>query len=121
MPKPFMFATGIENSYPTITLPDGSLHRVDEMEKCGHYKNWRIDFQLVKELGIEFLRYGPPYHRTHTGPDQYDWSFTDETFNELRHLKIHPIVDLCHFGVPDWIGSFQNPDFPRLFADYGAA
>jgi beta-glucosidase len=27
-----------------------------------------------------------------------------------------PIVDLCHFGVPDWIGNFQNPDFPELFA-----
>jgi beta-glucosidase len=30
-------------------------------------------------------------------------------------------VDLCHFGVPDWIGDFQNPDFPRLFADYARA
>lgn len=29
-----MFATGIENSYPTISLPDGSTKRVDEMEKC---------------------------------------------------------------------------------------
>jgi beta-glucosidase len=27
-------------------------------------------------------------------------------------------VDLCHFGVPDWIGNFQNPDFPRLFRGY---
>ncbi len=34
----FMFATGIENSYPTILLPDGTVHRVDEMEKCGHYE-----------------------------------------------------------------------------------
>lgn len=117
----FMFATGIENSYPTITLPDGSRHRVDEMEKCGHYKNWRIDFQLVKDLGIEYLRYGPPYYRTHLGPGKYDWSFTDETFAELRHLKIEPIVDLCHFGVPDWIGSAQNPDFPKLFAQYARA
>jgi beta-glucosidase/6-phospho-beta-glucosidase/beta-galactosidase len=32
-----------------------------------------------------------------------------------------PIVDLCHFGVPDWIGNFQNPDFPALFADYAGA
>ena len=32
-----------------------------------------------------------------------------------------PIVDLCHFGVPDWIGNFQNPDFPKLFADYARA
>ena len=32
-----------------------------------------------------------------------------------------PIVDLCHFGVPDWIGNFQNPDFPELFAGYARA
>jgi beta-glucosidase len=28
------------------------------------------------------------------------------------------ISDLCHFGVPDWIGNFQNPEFPALFATY---
>ena len=38
----------------------------------------------------------------------------------MRRRDITPIVDLCHFGVPDWIGNFQNPDFPRLFADYAA-
>ena len=32
-----------------------------------------------------------------------------------------PIVDLCHFGVPDWIGNFQNPDFPEIFARYAKA
>jgi beta-glucosidase/6-phospho-beta-glucosidase/beta-galactosidase len=117
----FMFSTGIENSYPTIKLPDGSTKRVDEMEKCGHYQHWQTDFSLVKELGIEFLRYGPPYYKTHTGPDQYDWSFTDETFNRLKELEITPIVDLCHFGVPDWLGNFQNPDFPEYFAQYAAA
>src|SRR5262249_4892174 len=30
-------------------------------------------------------------------------------------------VDLCHFGVPDWIGDFQNPDWPQLFAEYALA
>ncbi len=116
----FMFATGIENSYPTI-LVDGKPHRVDEMERCGHYRRWRDDFALVKELGIEFLRYGPPYYHVHTGPDRYDWSFTDDTFNALSEMDIVPIADLCHFGVPDWIGSFQNRDWPRLFADYARA
>jgi beta-glucosidase/6-phospho-beta-glucosidase/beta-galactosidase len=117
----FMFATGIENSYPTIAGPDGTSLRVDEMEKCRHYENWRTDFDLVRDLGIEYLRYGPPYYKTHLGPGRYDWSFTDETFHALADLKIAPIVDLCHFGVPDWIASFQNPDFPRLFADYARA
>lgn len=114
----FMFSTGIENSYPTIILPDGSTKRVDEMEKAGHYTHWETDMKLVKELGLEFLRYGPPYYQTHVAPGKYEWDFTDATFNRLRELHIHPIVDLCHFGVPDWMGNFQNPDFPNYFAEY---
>src|SRR6478672_2380996 len=83
-----MFATGIENSIPTI---DHGKTRVDQMEVCGHYERWREDFDCVQEIGINFLRYGTP------------------------------IVDLCHFGVSDWIGNFQNPDFPALFAAYCGA
>ena len=117
----FMFATGIENSYPTIPMPDGTTKRVDEMEKTMHYQHWKQDFRLVNDLGIEFLRYGPPYYKTHLAPGQYDWHFTDATFNELKELGITPIVDLCHFGVPDWLGNFQNPDFPEYFAEYALA
>jgi beta-glucosidase/6-phospho-beta-glucosidase/beta-galactosidase len=117
----FMFATGIENSYPTIRLPDGRTKRVDEMAKTGHYTHWETDFRLLGELGIEFLRYGPPYFSTHTAPGQFDWAFTDVAFNKLKILGITPIVDLCHFGVPDWLGNFQNPDFPFFFAEYARA
>src|SRR5438128_12003590 len=109
----FMFSTGIENSYPTIILPDGSRKRVDEMEKANHYDYWEKDFELVKELGIPYLRYGPPIHKTFTAPGKYDWHFTHATFKRLKELNITPIVDLCHFGVPDWIGDFQNSDFPN--------
>jgi beta-glucosidase len=30
-------------------------------------------------------------------------------------------VDLCHFGVPDWVGTFQNTEWPAHFADYCSA
>ncbi len=113
-----MFATGIENSIPTI---NNGRTRVDQMDVCGHYERWREDFDLVEDTGIQFLRYGPPIHRTYLGPGKYDWEFADETFAELERRDITPIVDLCHFGVPDWIGNFQNPDFPYLFASYAAA
>ncbi len=111
----FMFCTGIENSIPTI---DNGKTRVDELEKCGFYEHWKTDFSLVQELGIRHLRFGPPLHKTWLGPDKYDWEFSDLTFKELQKRDITPIVDLCHFGVPDWIGNFQNDDFPELFAVY---
>ena len=114
----FMFATGIENSYPVVKGRDGKMMRVDEMEKTGHYKRWREDFELVRDFGIHFLRYGPPLYRTHLGPKKYDWDFSDETFNALHQMSIVPIADLCHFGLPDWLGNAQNPDFPQAFAEY---
>lgn len=114
----FFFCTGIENSYPTIAAADGGSERIDEMASSDHYRRWRDDFQLVRELGIDHLRYGVPHYRTYIGPGRYDWDFSDLTYRELRGMHIEQIVDLCHFGVPDWIGNFQNPDFPHYFAEY---
>lgn len=116
-----MFATGIENSYPNITLPDGTRKRINEMEKCGHYKLWKQDLDLVIETGIDVLRYGPAYYKVHEAPGKYDWSFADEVFTYMKEKGITPIVDLCHFGLPDWLGDFQNSDFPGYFAEYAKA
>jgi len=114
-----MLATGIECSYPTI---QHGKHRMDELEATHHYQRWQEDLHLTRELGIRYLRYGIPFHRANPAPGVYDWSFTDEVFRVMRELGIEPIVDLCHFGMPDWLGnSFQNPDFPEAFASYAEA
>jgi beta-glucosidase len=109
-----MFATGIENSCPTIA---GGV-RVDEMDKCGHYERWREDLALVREMDLHFLRWGPALYKTFVGPRRYDWAWTDEVLAEMRRLGIQPILDLCHFGVPDWLENFQNEDFAPYFAEY---
>src|SRR5437588_2001072 len=113
----FLFATGIENSYPTIA--DGV--RVDEMEKCGHYDRWQEDLALVQESNIPYLRWGPALYKTFLGPERYDWDWVDEVVAAMRRLKIEPILHLCHFGVPDWLENFQNPDFAGYFAEYAGA
>ena len=115
-----MFATGIENSYPTIEW-HGRTIRQDEFAKTRHYDCWREDFGILQELGIAHLRYGPPYFATHLGPGKYDWAFADETLRTLRDRQVTVIADLCHFGVPDWVGNFQNADWPSLFGEYAAA
>ena len=41
----FMFATGIECSYPTIR---GGAHRVDELAATDHYRRWREECWMTK-------------------------------------------------------------------------
>lgn len=118
MPSNFMFATGIECSYPTIKK--GKVRR-DQLRECGHYDRYKEDLGLVKELGLKVLRYGLPYYDIHKGPGKFDWSFADEAMGEIKRLGITPILDLMHFGVPDWVDNFQNPELPMHFAEYAEA
>ncbi len=113
-----MFATGIECSYPTI---EGGRWRLDELQATDHYRFWRRDLELVRDLGLRHLRYGPPLHRTLLGPQRFDWTFMDQVAERMQQLGIVPIVDLCHFGVPDWLENFQNPELPERLADYAGA
>ena len=114
----FMFATGIECSNPTIG--HGRIRR-DQLAETGHYDRWREDLHLVRDLGLKVLRYGLPIYKVWVGEGRYDWSFADQAMGEMHRLGITPILDLLHFGVPDWIGDFQNPELPVLFRGYCSA
>lgn len=113
-----MFATGIECSYPTI---DGGRWRRDQLAETEHYRYWRRDLELVRETGLKYLRYGFPIHLTFLGENKFDWSFADEVLPAMQELGIEPIIDLCHFGVPDWLENFQNTALPEALANYAHA
>ena len=113
----FMFSVGIECSNPIST----NGVRVDQLALTGHYDFWKKDFANVHGLGVRYVRYGPPIHKIFLGPGEYDWTFADLVMNEMRRLGIRPIIDLVHFGLPDWLGDFQNPDWPRHLGDYATA
>ena len=114
----FIFATGIECSYPTI---EHGRWRRDEMDSTGHYENWQRDLELARDLGVTHLRYGPPLHLLFTGAGDYRWELIDEAMADLDAHGPEPIVDLCHFGLPIWLGDFQNPDIAPALAEYAAA
>jgi beta-glucosidase/6-phospho-beta-glucosidase/beta-galactosidase len=114
----FIFATGIECSYPTI---DRGKWRRDEMEATGHYRHWQTDFALAREIGATHLRYGPPLYILFRAPGVYAWEVVDEVMAELEASGPEPIIDLCHFGVPTWLGDFQNPEIADALGAYAAA
>ena len=57
----FMFATGIENSSPTI---NHGKHRIDEMQKCFHYKpgaTTSISFTISESLSCARASFGEEF------------------------------------------------------------
>jgi beta-glucosidase/6-phospho-beta-glucosidase/beta-galactosidase len=120
-PWDFAFATGIECSNPLIVDANNKKLRRDLLLECHHYERFREDLALVHDMHIPVLRYGLPNHLIHLAPGRYDWSFADEAMAEIKRLGIAPILDLLHFGIPDWMGDFQNPEMPLHFADYAGA
>jgi beta-glucosidase/6-phospho-beta-glucosidase/beta-galactosidase len=114
----FMFATGIECSYPTI---EHGRWRRDEMESTRHYEFWEQDLALAREIGITHIRYGPPLHLIFEGPGRYNWDYVDPQMEALRDYGPEPIIDLCHFGLPAWLDNFQNAEIPRPLAEYASA
>jgi beta-glucosidase/6-phospho-beta-glucosidase/beta-galactosidase len=114
----FMFATGIECSYPTI---EGGRWRRDEMDAMRHYHLWERDFELAREIGVTHLRYGPPLHLIYPAPGAFRWELIGEAMADLEAHGPEPIVDLCHFGLPQWLGNFQDPDIAAALGEYAAA
>lgn len=113
----FIFATGIECSYPTI---ENGRWRRDQMAAGRHYERYEEDFDLCAELGASHLRYGPPLHLLHHARNLFDWDFTDRALTALRQRRITPIVDLCHFGLPSWLENFQNAEVPEALMRYAS-
>jgi beta-glucosidase/6-phospho-beta-glucosidase/beta-galactosidase len=112
----FVFASGIECSAPLV-----NGLRVDELEKTRHYSRLEEDLELVARFGLRYLRYGIPFHLVNPQPGKFDWSFPDRALGRLRELGITPIVDLMHFGLPDDLMTFQNPNVASRFTAYARA
>ena len=107
----FMFAVGIECSCPTSN--DGV--RVDQLRDTGHYELWQTDLKLVRELGLRYLRYGPPIHRVLPAQGQYDWSLLDPVMDEMQRLGIiadHRPGALWPAGLA---GGFSKPGLAEAF------
>jgi beta-glucosidase len=117
---PFVWAVGIEDTIIGTPLRRG--RRLDEYTLTGHLDRWRSDLDLAKEAGATAIRYGIPWHRSNPGPGRYDWEHADRALAyAAEDLGLDVILDLVHYGTPDWLeGAFCDPSYPSAIAEYAA-
>ena len=93
---------------------------------CDHYRRWRDDVQLMRELGLTSYRFSVAWGRimpegtgriNQAGVDHYS-----RLVDALLEAGIQPNVTLYHWDLPtalDDRGGWLNPDIAHWFADYG--
>lgn len=144
MPQRGIFLTGIEDSDPAIRgtrrnqlkevhaskIQRGEAHQSgfwSEATDFYMYYKYKDRLEKIRDLGLTWLRFGPPYSQVHLGRDRYDFAFVDKVVKECDELGITVMANLLHFGLPDWLYErnaesphFQNPYFPIEFARYAS-
>lgn len=116
----FVISSGEEGSDPWVPI-DGVPTRVDEFSLSGHLERMDEDLRDVAALGIKYWRYGMPWRLSEPAHHQYDWTLWDQAFAACEQAGLEPIVDLCHFGLPDHYNGFLDPSWIDGFVAYTEA
>jgi hypothetical protein len=62
-----------------------------------------------------------PWRLAEPSPGVYDWTLWDRALATCERHELEPVVDLCHFGLPDHHGGFCGPEWVGGFVRYVAA
>ncbi|MBI4350267.1 MAG: family 1 glycosylhydrolase [Elusimicrobia bacterium] len=95
---------------------------------CGHYRRWREDVGLIRELGHNGYRLSISWPRLFPGGaprlNEAGAAFYDRLFDALLEAGVEPNVTLYHWDLPLELGEkggWENPDTALRFADYAGA
>src|SRR6185369_13583735 len=78
------------------------------------------DLKLASAAGATMVRWGVPWYKVEAEKGKFDWSWVDDVLDYMVFdLGLQPIVDLVHYGTPEWLdGSFLNPEYPERVAEF---
>jgi beta-glucosidase len=102
-------------------VKDGSTGDV----ACDHYRRWREDLELLRELGTGAYRFSLSWGRLLPAgrgkPNSAGRDFYSRLIDGLLESGIRPVVTLYHWDLPaelDDAGGWVNRDSIEWFADY---
>jgi beta-glucosidase len=92
---------------------------------CDHYRRYRDDVALMRELGLNAYRFSISWSRVLPGGrgaiNTKGLDFYERLVDSLLEHGIEPMVTLFHWDLPaalDDLGGWLNPDVAHWFADY---
>lgn len=123
--SPLADGAGISNWHRFTHTPGTILGGNTGDEACDHYRRWRDDIQLMKQLGLKAYRFSLAWNRIlpeGRGPvNLKGLNFYQRLIDTLNEEGIEPFVTLHHWDLPaalDDQGGWAHRDSAHWFADY---
>lgn len=88
---------------------------------CDHYRRWEEDLAWIEQLGHNAYRFSLSWPRIQPRRGQLQvggLDFYDRLVDGLLERNIRPLVTLYHWDLPNYWGTWENPDLIEGFADY---
>ena len=90
----------------------------NQLVETGHASRL-ADIEAMGDLGIKAVRYPILWETVAPeSPNELDFSWHDERLERLRKRGIRVIAGLLHHGSGPRYTALDDPNFPKLFADY---
>jgi hypothetical protein len=78
------------------------------------------DYRRIRAYGISTARVAVRWHQIEAIPGEYDFSSLFPLLNAADREGIELLLDILHFGWPDFVDVFSE-DFPKRFARFATA
>lgn len=111
-----LFASFIQAGFECSTHRYGD-RRLDLLAQTRHDQFAVLDFKRLTELGIRTVRTGARWHLIEQFPGSYSFESLEPTLRAAQDSGVELIMDLLHFGWPDFLDVF-DPGFPAEFGKY---
>ena len=117
MPSSSIFRTFLQAGFECSSHKRRSGERLDLLRATRHEYFAKRDYERLRAFGIETARIGARWHLIEHAPHEYNFESLAVFFDAACESGIELILDLLHFGWPDFVDPFSS-SFPKHFGRF---
>lgn len=117
VPSFSIFRTFLQAGFECSSHKRRSGERLDLLRSTKHDCFTKRDYERLRALGVETVRVGARWHLIEQRPREYNFESLAALFDAARETGIELILDLLHFGWPDFVDPFSR-SFPNNFGRF---
>lgn len=117
----------INSDFWVLEYLPGTIFAEPSGDACDHYRLYRQDLQLLKELGFNSYRFSIEWARVEPEDgfiSRGALAHYRDVLETCHEFGLTPMVTLHHFTSPRWLmklGGWENPTTPQRLAAYSEA